>query len=76
MGELYKQMGGDEISKFYEGLRQATIDTLMTKFAEIDDNSGVPTKQPKKPSAPQQTIQTNIGGQGKRNAKKPESPKY
>ena len=48
----------------------------MTKFAEIDDNSGVPTKQPKKAQAPQQTIETNIRGNNKRAAKKPESPKY
>ena len=74
-------MGGDEISKYYEGLRQATIDTLMTKFADIDENGGgVPTKQPRKAQVPQQTIETNIGGQtkAKRGAavKKPESPKY
>ena len=40
-------MGGDEISKYYEGLRQAQLDALMTKFAELDDE-GVPTKQAKK----------------------------
>jgi len=44
MGELYRVMGADEISKYYEGLRQAQLDALMAKFAEIDDNQGVPTK--------------------------------
>lgn len=48
MCELYRQMGGDEISKYYEGLRQASLDTLLTKFQEIDENQGKPTKQPKK----------------------------
>ena len=31
-------MGGDEISRFYEGLRQASLDALMAKFAEIDES--------------------------------------
>ena len=30
-------LGGDEISKYYEGLRQASLDALMAKFAEIDE---------------------------------------
>ena len=47
MGELYRIMGSDELSKFYEDLRQASLDALMTKFAEIDDGAA-PTKQPKK----------------------------
>ena len=47
MGELYRIMSGDELSKFYEGLRQASLDALMTKFAEIDDGAA-PTRQPKK----------------------------
>jgi hypothetical protein len=52
MGELYKILGGDELSKHYEGLRQASIDALMVKFQEIDDSAGHPTKQPKKSQAP------------------------
>jgi len=44
MGELYRAMGGDEISKHYEGLRQASLDALMAKFAEIDEGQGRPTK--------------------------------
>lgn len=51
MGELYRIMGGDEISRYYEGLKQAQLDVLMAKFSEIDDG-GVPTKQPKKQAAP------------------------
>ena len=41
-------LGGDELSKHYAGLRQATLDALMAKFTEIDENIGLPTKQPKK----------------------------
>ena len=48
MCELYKQMGGDEISRYTDGLRQASQDTLSAKFQEIDENQGKPTKQPKK----------------------------
>ena len=45
-------MGGNEISRYYEDLNPAKLDTLMAKFAEIDDQSGVPTKQPKKSQTP------------------------
>ena len=37
MGELYRVLGGDEISRYTDGLRQASLDSLMAKFAEIDD---------------------------------------
>jgi hypothetical protein len=37
MGELYRIMGGDEISRYTDGLRQASLDSLMAKFAEIDE---------------------------------------
>lgn len=37
-------MGGEEISKYYEGLRQVSLDALMVKFAEIDEATGRPTK--------------------------------
>ena len=40
MGELYKQMGQDELSKHYDGLRQAQLDQLMAKFDEIDSGGG------------------------------------
>lgn len=63
--ELYKQMGGDEISRYTEGLRQASLDTLFAKFQEIDENQGKPTKQPKKQPERRQTIETNIGKPGK-----------
>ena len=55
-------MGGDELSRYYEGLKQAQLDVLMAKFSEIDDG-GAPTKQPKKqaPAPKQQEIRTNIG---------------
>lgn len=65
MCELYKQMGGDEISRYTEGLRQASQDTLLAKFQEIDENQGKPTKQPKKQPERRQTIETNIGKTGK-----------
>jgi hypothetical protein len=39
-------MGGDKISVHLEGIRQASLDTLMTRFQEIDDRK--PTKIPKK----------------------------
>jgi len=71
MGELYRIMGGDDLSKHYEGLRQASLDALMAKFAEIDDNAGIPTKQPKKQGgAPQrqETIETNIGKPARKGA--------
>jgi hypothetical protein len=72
MGELYRAMGGDEISRYYEGLRQASLDALMAKFAEIDESQGHPTKQPKKqaPAKPEQHIETNIrdGRAGKKAA--------
>lgn len=61
MGELYRMLGGDELSKHYAGLRQATLDALMAKFTEIDENNGLPTKQPKKAPQRQETIETNIG---------------
>lgn len=48
MGELYRSLGGDELSKYYTGLRQASLDALMNKFTEIDEDKGLPTKQPKK----------------------------
>lgn len=44
MGELYRIMGPDELGPYYDGLRQAQLDALMAKFAEIDDQNGVPTK--------------------------------
>lgn len=56
-------MGGNEISKYYEGLRPAQLDALMAKFAEIDDQGGVPTKQAKRP-VQKETIETNIGNKG------------
>lgn len=67
MCELYLQMGGDNISKYTDGLRQAQQDTLSTKFAEIDENNGRPTKQAKKLQQPERrtTIETNIGKSGK-----------
>lgn len=60
MGELYRVMGGEALSQFYEGLRQAQLDQLIAKFAEIDDSRGMPTKQPKK-IVQKQEIETNIG---------------
>ena len=48
MGELYRALGGDELSKYYKDLRQASLDALMAKFTEIDEDKGLPTKQPKK----------------------------
>lgn len=63
MGELYRIMGGNEISKYYADLRPAQHDALMAKFAEIDENA-VPTKQPKAKKVvdtqPKQTITTQI----------------
>lgn len=44
MCELYKQMGGDEISKYTDGLRQASQDTLSAKFQELDENQDRPTR--------------------------------
>jgi len=67
MGELYRIMGGDDISKYYEGLRPAQLDALMAKFGEIDDASGAPTKQAKKVvPQKQEVIETNIGGRGRK----------
>lgn len=83
MGELYRMMGGNEISKYYDGLRQAQLDALMTKFAELDDE-GVPTKLAKKQSSVQQpkqqeqVIETNIGKPAAKKAgaqqRKPQAP--
>jgi len=65
MGELYRMMGGDEISKYYEGMRQAQLDTLMAKFAEIDEQGGVPIKQKKQaPKPKEEIIETHIGKAG------------
>ena len=62
MVELYRIMGGDEISKYYDGLGPAQLKTLQQKFAEVDEQSGAPTKQKKKVAAKQQeVIETNIG---------------
>ena len=59
-------MGGDEMSRYYEGLRQAQLDTLMQRFQEIDENQGRPVKQAKKAPEPKVTVSTNIGKAGKR----------
>lgn len=58
-------MGGDEISKYTDGLRQASQDTLTAKFQEIDEGHDRPTRQPKKQQERRQTIETNIGKAGK-----------
>lgn len=53
-------MGQDELSKHYDGLRQAQLDQLMAKFDEMDNGSGLPTKK-KAPAQKKVTVQTNIG---------------
>ena len=53
-------MGQDDLSKHYDGLRQAQLDQLMAKFDEVD--SGVAGPQAKaKPQPRKVTVQTNIG---------------
>lgn len=42
MAELYRIMGGDSLSPYYDGLKQAQLDVLLGKFSEVD--AGVPTK--------------------------------
>jgi len=62
MGELYRLMGANEIAPFYEGIRQASLDALLSKFAEIDEGGAPPRREPpKKQPVKKETIETNIG---------------
>ena len=64
MGELYRLLGEQELSRYYDKLRPAQMEALKQKFAEIDDGGVAPKK---KISAPKKsTVDTNIGKTAKK----------
>ena len=64
MGELYRQMGANDLAKHYEGLRQAQLDQLMAKFEEIDNGGAAVAKKPQPKAQRKVTVSTNIGKKG------------